>query len=271
MEFLGPTGSEELQNALGELLEVARRSVESFRLAEQVVQDHRIGAAMQRLRLHHEGHADELAALLAELGGRPVAPDGAADAGPVGDAVMRGEITGAALLEALRRAEAELCAAYERHSGRGYLEPIQTVLMRHRREEEAHEAWLHESELWQPGAWADASAPNEGREMPAELAADAPLSARFDAPERDIAEGPSQWAARGTDREGAPDASLDPQLDAPEGNAAEGPSQWTAPSTVDSEAAAGTPFDAHVDASEGDTAATSQWAAPGSDREEEAV
>lgn len=209
LEYLGPTGSEELQNALQELVEVARRSVESYRLTEEVVEDHWMQAALERLRLHHERHAEELAALMAELGGRATADGTVADAGPVGNGAVQGEVTRVAVLEELRRAETELCMAYQRHSGRGYLEPVQTVLMRHRREEEAHEAWLRESELWQANTVEEGAGAGEPRRPverrpadPTRDAREARSDARVVASEPDAATAAaSQWASRSPDAE----------------------------------------------------------------------
>lgn len=138
-------GSPELQMALAELLEAGRRSVAAYRAAEEVVVDHRVQAALVRLRLDHERHARELASLLVEMGGELRESDGAEAVGPVGEALERGEVTGAGLLEAVERAEAGLREAYERHVARGYVEPIRAVLSRHRREEEAHGEWLQDS------------------------------------------------------------------------------------------------------------------------------
>lgn len=138
----------ELRKALEELLDVGFRSIAAYRAAEGVVQDHRVQAALSRLRRDHERHLEELSSLLRELGGEVPGGGVGEDAGPVEEALRRGDVTGTAVLDAVRRAEAELHAAYEKSVERGVAEPIRAALSRHRREEEAHLEWLQEGPLW---------------------------------------------------------------------------------------------------------------------------
>lgn len=144
-------GSREARWALEGLLREGRRSVATYRAAERRAADHRVQAALAQLRRDHQRHVRELAAILAEIGGRVVAWDGAAAEGPVLDAARWGG-DAAALLEALRRAERELCAEYARQVEREYPEPLHAALLRHLREEEAHAEWLEASRWWRAAA-----------------------------------------------------------------------------------------------------------------------
>lgn len=171
-EPLWPVAS---RRALARLLERVRRTVLAYREAEQVVQDHRVQAAIFRLRLDHERHAAELGELLGSM--PAVANDGAAEhatadppqldthpatgdsdpslnsdgVGAVHEAVQRGEASGAALLAALRRAERVLHAAYAEQAEVAHPEAVRVVLARHRRVEEAHVDWVHDSPIWPAG------------------------------------------------------------------------------------------------------------------------
>lgn len=144
----GRSGSEEVSEALRELLAVGRRSIAAYRQAEAAALDHRLQAAIACLRRDHERHMEELASVLGEPARAPSLPDGAAEADPVTAAIRAENATGGTLLEAVRRAEAELHDRYRSHLAESFTEPIRTMLMRHRREEEAHVNWLEESRWW---------------------------------------------------------------------------------------------------------------------------
>jgi hypothetical protein len=141
------SSSPELRRALKELVEAGWRSVAAYRAAEPLVADHRVRTALHQLRRDHARQTRELAMLLGE-DDTPASAEPNELGGPVGEWVGRGEIEEAALLAALRSAEEELRVAYERQVERGYIEPFRALLSRHRRVEEAHEAWLKESGVW---------------------------------------------------------------------------------------------------------------------------
>src|SRR5690606_8453947 len=144
-------GSVEVRSALEELVQTGRRAAAEYLAAERVVTDHRIQEALAQLRQDHERHVRELSLILREVGGSPVGWDGARAAGPVADAVSRGVDGGPELVDAIRRAEAELHETYALHVSRRYAEPLRTVLVRLRREEEAHVEWLKTSDWWGGG------------------------------------------------------------------------------------------------------------------------
>ncbi|HLU24689.1 MAG TPA: hypothetical protein VKZ58_03220 [Longimicrobiales bacterium] len=171
-EPLWPAAS---RRALAELLERVRRTVLAYREAERVVQDHRVQAAIYRLRLDHERHAAEMAELLGSMEavqggvGELAASDASVTAigapepatGPAPDPdgaqavhelLARGEASGAALLSALRRVERVLHAAYAGQAEIPHPEAVRVVLARHRRVEEAHVDWVHDSPIWPAGA-----------------------------------------------------------------------------------------------------------------------
>ncbi|HWV56229.1 MAG TPA: hypothetical protein VNZ57_02045 [Longimicrobiales bacterium] len=151
-------GPGSLVSGLEDLLIAAQRSVAAYRLAERVVDDHRVQAALARLRLDHERHVEELNELRDEALGDAVIVTGVVDVenpdpavlGPVAAAVLQGNVNGATVLEAIRTAEADMHRLYDDHVNRNYMEPVRAALARHRREEEAHLAFLNESGLWQP-------------------------------------------------------------------------------------------------------------------------
>jgi len=167
-------GPGSLVSGLEDLLLATRRSIAAYRLAERAVEDHRVQAALVRLRLDHERHVAELYELREEALG----DDGPATAivdpdtdptvlGPVAQAVLRGHVTGRTVLDAIRVAEAEMHRLYDDHVNRNYMEPARAALARHRREEEAHLAFLNESGLWQPlGKEAAGSGPQDARQAP---------------------------------------------------------------------------------------------------------
>lgn len=142
-------GSEVALGALEELVRAGRRSVAVYRAVERRVGDHRVRAALVQLRRDHRRHVRELSSILAQVGGSVVAWQGAATAGPLYDALRDGGSAPDAILEALKRAESELRATYERHVERSFVEPLRAALVRHLREEEAHLAWLEQSRWWQ--------------------------------------------------------------------------------------------------------------------------
>ncbi|HEX7119269.1 MAG TPA: DUF2383 domain-containing protein [Longimicrobiales bacterium] len=141
-------GSRAALGALEELVRVGRRSVSAYRAAERRVADHRLQAALAQLRRDHQRHVRELSSILEEVGGAVVAWDGAGAEGPLFEAWSAGAAGPDRVLAALKRAESELCAEYARHVERAYAEPLRAVLVRHLREEEAHQAWLEESRWW---------------------------------------------------------------------------------------------------------------------------
>lgn len=141
-------GSEPARGALEELVRIGRRSVAVYRAAERRVEDHRVQAALAQLRRDHQRHVRELSSIVAEIGGAVVAWDGAAASGPLLDALRGGAPASEAMLDALKRTESSLRAAYAAHVARGLAEPLRAVLSRHLRVEEAHRAWLEESRWW---------------------------------------------------------------------------------------------------------------------------
>lgn len=134
-----------------ELLEAGWRAAVAYRAAEAMVGDHRLQAALQQLRLDHERHVEELASILAEVGVEVRAYDGGAGSDALSELIAGGRVGGEDVLAAMRRMEVELRDAYARCAEAAYVEPIRAVLHRHRREEEAHAEWLHESPLWSSG------------------------------------------------------------------------------------------------------------------------
>ena len=143
-------GVTEVQRALADLVRLGRRAAEAYRAAEEVVDDHRVQAALIQLRLDHERHADELEEALGELGGEAPNAQGEAeeDENAVEAVVRRGATGGVEVFSAMLASEDSLMRAYERYVGRGFTEPVRAMLARHHREEEAHLEWLEESHWW---------------------------------------------------------------------------------------------------------------------------
>lgn len=194
----GKAVSDELQRALADLLEVGWQSIVAYRAAADVVRHPRIEAALNRLRLDHERHVQELEAVLAQRRHHPeveraragpsndqgagdTKEDARANENDVEAGTRIAELSGVwqevrcavgdqAVLDALRRAERTMESAYAAHTRRGHIEPVGAMLRRHWREEEAHVNWLHESTLWrgidahedvrtEPPAWSEIEDP----------------------------------------------------------------------------------------------------------------
>lgn len=151
----GGAGSDGLARGLEELLTAVYRSIAAYELAEPLVHDHRIQAAISHLRQDHERHAEELSQLWNEIvvgaglaPAEPLAPD-VVEPAPMVQLVRDGGTGGASVLDAIRAAEAEMQRLYETHVSRNYMELVRAALTRHQREEEAHVAFLRELEFWQ--------------------------------------------------------------------------------------------------------------------------
>jgi hypothetical protein len=163
------TGSSESAAALEELLLAIGQSVATYRVAESCSDDHRVQAAIHRMRLDHERHLQELVELWLEAsrdaGMLTSGQSGAGEVrrslatpyvpldelqGPLADAVRGGDFSAGPMLLALRSSERELHSLYEKHVQRRYMEPLRAVLARHQREETAHVSFVEESESLRP-------------------------------------------------------------------------------------------------------------------------
>jgi uncharacterized protein (TIGR02284 family) len=135
----------EVVTLLNQLIHLEYDAIEACRSAVARVTDSEDRGRLGELLGDHRRHVDELADVVRNLGGEP------AGVGDLRQALVRGRVAlGAlvgerAMLEAIRRNEWDIAAAYGRAASQpGVPVDVLAVLERHLCDERGHHAWVNE-------------------------------------------------------------------------------------------------------------------------------